>query len=110
MVFEDRSRLHLELGEELIAPFAGATVGVCEDGFETVGDAKVGASEKGEVFAGAVEELDAAGSVNEFGFEVFGQFPPGDVCSGVVFSEAGDDAGMPVCTCCCVGEVGAFAE
>jgi len=92
MVFKHRNVLGLQLSEELMAAFARAAVCVCEDCLETLGNAEIGTGEGGKVFAGGVEELDAAGGVNVFDLRVLGELPPGDVGVGIVFAEAGDDA------------------
>ena len=92
-----------------MAPFAGAAIGVQQDVGEGSDEAGVGVPEEREVFAGTVEELDAAGCVDGFALWTLGLFPPGDF-SRVVLTKAGYDAGMPVGPCCWIREIGAFTE
>ena len=108
VVARDRGE-RLQPGQELMAAFACAAVGVEQDVGERSGEAGIGVGEEGEVLARAVEELGAPGGGDGFGLGTLGVLPPGGF-SRVVLAEAGYDAGVPVGACCRVREVGTLTE
>lgn len=81
-----------------------------QHGLETAREPNIGACEEGKVFPCRVQELDTPRRVDGFYLWVLGELEPGGVGSGVVFAEAGDDAGVPVGAGGGVGEIGTFAE